>query len=69
MASESYSQSPAILHNLGVCSEIKNQLTEAASLYQQAEGLLLKPNKTISSALVRVSNRVSQQEQVAKQMR
>lgn len=69
MASESYSQSPAILHNLGVCSEIKNQLTEAVTLYQQAEGLLLKPNKTISSALVRVSNRVSQVEQVANQMR
>lgn len=68
-ASEMYQQSPALLHNLGVCAETKNQLDDALQLYRKADSLLEVSNKTIDEALVRINDRIENAEKIANQLR
>lgn len=68
-ASEMYAQSPALLHNLGVCAEIKNQLDDALRFYRKADGFLEGPNKIIDKALTRINDRIVNAEKIANQLR
>lgn len=68
-ASEMYRQSPALLHNLGVCAETKNRLDDALQLYRKADGFLEMSNKTIDKALARINERIKNAEKVANQLR
>jgi len=68
-ASEMYTQSPALLHNLGVCAETKNQLDDALRFYRKADGFLEGPNKIIDKALARINGRIVNAEKVANQLR
>lgn len=69
LASQSYNQSPALYHNLGVCAELKNNLDEALNLFNQASDLSKKPHNLISAALARVNGRMEKNKQVASQLR
>lgn len=64
-----YDQSPALYHNLGVCAEIESNMDKALSIYKQADNLLAKPDKLISSAIARVEERMKKDREVASQMR
>ncbi|MFV2057306.1 MAG: hypothetical protein ACC707_12615 [Thiohalomonadales bacterium] len=68
-ASKSYQFSPAIYHNLGVCAEMKKDFDLAENMYKKADSLLLKPEKLINTALVRVSERKLKEKQVQAQLR
>lgn len=69
LASQSFNQSPALLHNLGVCAEIKNDLDEASRLYTHADSLSKKSHKLINLGLARVNNRRAKNQQVQNQLR
>lgn len=67
-AAQMYDQSPALYYNLGVCAEIKNDLEGASKLYKQADGLVLKPNKLINTAIFRIDDRKLKAARVASQL-
>lgn len=69
LASKNFKKSPALIYNLGVCAEIKNNLGEAYNLYSQAGELFQKPHKLVSSALTRVDNRRAKDQRIANQLR
>ncbi len=68
-AKTEYDQSPALLYNLGVCAEVMNELGLASTLYQKADRLTTKNNKTISMALNRISERIAKDAQLETQLR
>lgn len=49
-----FNQSPAILYNNGICSELEGDLKRAETFYDTAETLYGKPHELISEALIRV---------------
>jgi tetratricopeptide (TPR) repeat protein len=49
--------STSLVYNLGICAEAAGSFDDALALYQEADQLLQKPNKTINTALDRVSKR------------
>ncbi len=56
--------SPAIMYNLGVCSEITGDLEKSLDLYRKADKLLTKPDEKITAALVRVQKRMDDQKKL-----
>jgi Flp pilus assembly protein TadD len=50
--------STSLVYNLGICAEAAGSFDGALALYQEADQLLQKPNKTINTALYRVSKRI-----------
>lgn len=48
----------SLAYNLGVCAEVAGSFNDALTLYQEADQLLQEPNKTINTALYRVSKRI-----------
>lgn len=69
LAADGFDQSPALMYNLGVCEEIKNNLDEASSLYSRASNLSQKPLKLISTAQSRVDSRRAKNQRVENQLR
>lgn len=53
--------SPSLVYNLGICSEITGQLEQALDLYRKADKLLSKPDEKVNSALARVQKRIDDQ--------
>jgi len=68
-ASKSFSYSPAIHHNLGVCAEVKSDFPLALRMYKKADGLSQRSEKLINAALMRVARRENQEAQVKQQLR
>tara|TARA_B110000971_G_C20035708_1_gene514037 strand:- start:3283 stop:4191 length:909 start_codon:yes stop_codon:yes gene_type:complete len=64
-----YDQSPAIYHNVGVCSETEGDLDRALAFYQKADRLTLSPNKIIGVSLSRVQNNIASRSAVQSQLR
>jgi hypothetical protein len=50
--------STSLAYNLGICAEAAGSFDDALALYQEADQFLQKPNKTINTALYRVSKRI-----------
>lgn len=50
--------STSLVYNLGICAEAAGSFDDALALYQKADQFLQKPNKTINTALYRVSKRI-----------
>lgn len=48
--------SVSLTYNLGVCAEVFGDLNLAQEYYKKADKMLLKPDKTINDALIRISN-------------
>lgn len=65
---EKYPQSPAFLHNLGLCSEIRADYDKALELYKRADRLTDKPDKVLGAALVRTEKRIQERELLKKQL-
>ncbi|QAR32624.1 hypothetical protein EP073_04135 [Geovibrio thiophilus] len=66
--SEKYPQSPAFLHNLGLCSEIKADYDKALELYKRADRLTDEPDKVLGAALSRTEMRIQERELLKKQL-
>lgn len=64
-----YNKSPALYHNLGVCSEINGELEKALRMHERADGLLDKPDELINVALNRVKTKMKNKSEVAGQLR
>lgn len=59
--------SPSLLYNLGICSEVVGNLDEALDLYKKADRLLNKPDDKISAALGRVTQAIQNREKIKQQ--
>lgn len=59
--------SPALIYNLGICSEVVGNLDEALDLYKKADRLLNKPDDDISAALNRVTQAIQSREKLKQQ--
>jgi len=60
--------SPSILYNLGICSEVTGELEQAFALYKKADGLMSSPDDKVSSALHRVSDALQKQRKLKEQV-
>lgn len=68
-AAAMYDQSPAIYHNVGVCSETEGDLDRALAFYQKADRLTASPNKIIGVSLNRVQGTLASRSAVQGQLR
>jgi len=59
---------PAILYNLGICSEVTGELEQALDLYKKADTAYGKPDDRITSALHRVSEAIQKQKKLKEQI-
>lgn len=64
-----FAQSPALYHNLGVCSEIQSDYDKAMRMFKRADALLSKPDKMISSALKRIQVSKNNNDKLSQQLR
>jgi tetratricopeptide (TPR) repeat protein len=64
-----YDRSPAIYHNIGVCSEVEGDFDRALAYYQKADRLTQSPNRIIGKSLERVSKMISGQSELQEQLR
>jgi tetratricopeptide (TPR) repeat protein len=55
---------PAILYNLGICSEVTGELEQALDLYKKADRAYGKPDDRITSALHGVSGAIQKQKKL-----
>lgn len=53
--------SPSLLYNLGICSEVTGQLEQALDLYKKVDRLLSKPDERVNASLTRVQKRINDQ--------
>lgn len=60
--------SPSILYNLGLCSEITGDPEKALDLYKKADKLMTKPDDKLTAALKRVGTQVEKQKLLKEQM-
>ncbi len=60
--------SPSILYNLGICSEVTRELEQALELYKKADRLLDKPDDRITAAIGRVSEAIQKQKRLREQL-
>ena len=69
-ASSKYAHSPAIYYNLGVCAELKSNLTQALSFYKAAQNKIDdEPLPKIPQAIKRIKKRMVDEEKVKQQSR
>ncbi|MBI5888025.1 MAG: hypothetical protein HZB82_04845 [Deltaproteobacteria bacterium] len=62
-------KSPALLYNLGVCSEAAGDLNTAQDMYKKADRLTAKPVEAITLALDRVDKQIKGQGKLAEQIK
>lgn len=65
---EELDESAAVQYNLGVCAEVRGDLTEAVRLYRLADDLIGRPDDLITAALKRVLDRQKKVERLKKQI-
>lgn len=56
--------SPSVVFNSGVCAEVGGDLNRALAFYNSADRLLTKPDRTVSSGLQRVRDRIAAQQKL-----
>lgn len=59
--------SPSLLYNLGICSEVTGNLEQALDLYKKADRLFNKPDDKIAAALQRVSQALQDRKKLKEQ--
>lgn len=59
---------PSIIYNLGICSEVIGELEQALDLYKKADRAYGKPDDRITSALHRVSETIQKQKKLKEQI-
>ncbi|MDP3049419.1 MAG: CsgG/HfaB family protein [Thermodesulfovibrionales bacterium] len=59
---------PSILYNLGICSEVTGELEHALDLYKKADRAYGKPDDRITSALHRVSTTIQKEKKLKEQI-
>ncbi len=69
-ASAKYAHSPAIYYNLGVCAELKSNLSQALTFYKAAQNKIDdEPLPKIPQAIRRIEKRMADDEKVKQQSR
>jgi len=64
-----YGGSPAIYHNIGVCSEVEGDFDQALAFYKKADRLTRSPSKIIGNSLARVTKTLSERSTLNSQLR
>jgi len=59
----------SVIYNLGLCAETQANYTQALALYRQADGLLSKPDDTVSAALSRMQQKIREQKTLREQIK
>lgn len=64
-----YSGSPAIYHNIGVCTEVEGNFDQALAFYEKADRLTSSPSRIIGESLARVKKTLSGRSTLDSQLR
>ncbi len=62
------SESPSILYNLGVCSEVAGNFEQALEFYKKADIAYGKPHDKVTSAIHRTTEAIQKQKRLKEQV-
>ena len=60
---------PSLLYNLGICAEVRGELTTALDLLRKADRALNRPDDRITAGIGRVSEALKEQQKLSEQLK